>query len=489
MIAALVYPHQLFAHRAWMQPATRVYIVEDPLFFTQLSFHRQKLMLHRASMRWYADQLRSELPEVVYVSAAELKHTREIVDRLVIDGVTQCRVVDPIDDYLTRFLENACSRSKIELQMVEDPHFLTPKSRIEEHVRNKEKLFFTQFYIEQRKRLSVLLDAHGKPEGGKWSFDTENRRKLPADVEPPDWDRPQVDDYATEAQRYVRSQFPNAPGDDLPLLYPHTQRQAAAHVRQFVHERLERFGDYEDAISTRSPFVYHSVLTPALNIGLVSPSDVVETAIEQKDSVPMNALEGFVRQVIGWREYMRLVYETLGRSQRTSNYWGHRQDVPSSMLQATTGIDPLDHTLRTVRRYGYCHHIERLMVLGNFMLLTEMHPSAVYRWFMEMFIDAYDWVMVPNVYGMSQYADGGRITTKPYISGSSYILKMSDHRKGPWCAVWDALYWRFIDKHRAFFESNPRMRVMTGQLDRMGEKRTHHIRVAETFLESFHGTK
>jgi deoxyribodipyrimidine photolyase-related protein len=179
-----------------------------------------------------------------------------------------------------------------------------------------------------------------------------------------------------------------------------------------------------------------------------------------------------------------LVYRTLGVAQRTRNYWSHSRGIPASFYDGTTGIEPVDHTIRAVLRNGYCHHIERLMILGNFMLLCEFHPDAIYQWFMEMFVDAYDWVMVPNVYGMSQHADGGMITTKPYISGSSYVLKMSDFKKGPWCELWDSLYWRFIDKHRSYFESNPRMKVMTGQLDRMGEKLTAHRRRAQTYLES-----
>ena len=198
----------------------------------------------------------------------------------------------------------------------------------------------------------------------------------------------------------------------------------------------------------------------------------------------MNSLEGFIRQVIGWREYMRLVYRKLGTQQRTRNYWEHGRELPGSFYDGTTGIEPVDRTIRRVLKYGYCHHIERLMILGNFMLLCEFHPDAIYRWFMEMFVDAYDWVMVPNVYGMSQHADGGLITTKPYISGSSYVLKMSDYKKGDWTGVWDGLYWRFVSKHRDFFSRNPRMKVMVSQVDRMGDKLTVHHRNADTFLSS-----
>jgi deoxyribodipyrimidine photolyase-related protein len=198
-------------------------------------------------------------------------------------------------------------------------------------------------------------------------------------------------------------------------------------------------------------------------------------------------LEGFIRQVIGWREFIRLVYLTHGREQRTRNFWGLTRGIPTAFYNGTTGIEPVDTVIRRVLRTGYCHHIERLMILGNFLLLCDITPNAVYQWFMELFIDAYDWVMVPNVYGMSQHADGGLMTTKPYISGSSYVLKMSDFKRGPWCAVWDALYWRFIDRHADFFAANPRMAVMVKMKEKLGGRLKEHLGVADAFLHKLHG--
>jgi deoxyribodipyrimidine photolyase-related protein len=308
---------------------------------------------------------------------------------------------------------------------------------------------------------------------------------------PPECDLASEDAYAVEARKYVDKNFKDAWGDTEPLWYPTSVEGSEAHLKRFLSERLSNFGDYEDSISREHTFLYHSVLTPMLNVGLLSPSRLVDAVLESglepkrgSSPVPMNSLEGYVRQVIGWREYMRLVYRKLGTQQRTRNYWGHDRQLPSSFYDGTTGIVPVDQTIHRVLRYGYCHHIERLMILGNFMLLCEFHPDAIYRWFMEMFVDAYDWVMVPNVYGMSQHADGGLITTKPYISGSSYVLKMSDYKKGDWTGVWDGLYWRFVSKHRDFFERNPRMKVMVSQVDRMGEKLQVHERTADAFLNS-----
>lgn len=195
-------------------------------------------------------------------------------------------------------------------------------------------------------------------------------------------------------------------------------------------------------------------------------------------------MEGFLRQIIGWRELIRVIYERSGRKQRTKNFWGFQRKIPTSFYEGTTGIDPVDQTIHKVLKTSYCHHIERLMILGNFMLLCEFDPIGVYRWFMELFIDAYDWVMVPNVYGMSQFADGGLMSTKPYISSSNYVIKMSDYTKGEWSKIWDALFWRFIHIHQDFFEQNPRLAMLLGSLDRMtDEKRQSHFFKAEQFLK------
>ena len=195
-------------------------------------------------------------------------------------------------------------------------------------------------------------------------------------------------------------------------------------------------------------------------------------------------MEGFIRQIIGWREFIRGIYVTKGSQERTTNFWNFNKKIPDSFYTGTTGIVPIDQTIKKVNETGYCHHIERLMVLGNFMVLCEFDPDEVYRWFMEMFIDSYDWVMVPNVYGMSQYSDGGLMSTKPYISGSNYLFKMSDYKKGGWEIIWDGLFWRFMDNHRDFFIKNPRMRMLVSTFDKMeGEKKNKLLSAAEIFLD------
>jgi deoxyribodipyrimidine photolyase-related protein len=294
-------------------------------------------------------------------------------------------------------------------------------------------------------------------------------------------------EFVAEAKKYVNKFFMNNPGSLDHFSYPINSTDAQKVLDDFLIYRMSNFGAYEDAILKNESILFHSILTPALNIGLLTPTQILQRTLElhEQHNFPLNSLEGFIRQIIGWREFMRLMYDQKGVFLRTNNHFKYSRKIPASFYTGTTGIIPIDQTIKKVLATGYCHHIERLMVLSNFMLLCEFDPEEVYRWFMELFIDAYDWVMVPNVYGMGQYADGGLMTTKPYVSGSSYILKMSDYAKGDWCELWDALYWRFIYIHRESFAKNIRMSMMVSLVNKMDEaKLKKHLRVAEKYLAS-----
>ena len=369
------------------------------------------------------------------------------------------------------------------------PSFLNTKEDLASFFRSdKKKYHQTTFYIDQRKKRNILIESDGKPTGGAWTFDTENRKKYPAKKTAPFVQFPDIDLYYIEAKKYVETHFSKHLGSltDSPL-YPINFKITKAWLDQFFKERFNDFGIYEDAIVADNSILNHSVLTPMLNVGLISPKEIIDACLlyAKENKVPINSTEGFVRQIIGWREFIRGVYITRGSEERTTNFWKFKKKIPASFYTGTTGIPPIDITIKKVLETGYCHHIERLMVLGNFMLLCEFDPDEVYRWFMELFIDSYDWVMVTNVYGMSQFADGGLMASKPYISGSNYLMKMSNYKKGEWQAVWDGLFWRFMNSHRDFFLSNPRLGMLVRMFDKMPiEKQEKHIKNGEAYLET-----
>ena len=383
----------------------------------------------------------------------------------------------------TRLVEFA-SRKGLERDELPSPMFTCSRDAFSAFANDKSRLQMGDFYKQQRRDLNVLIDADSGPVGGQWSFDADNRKKLPRNVEPPEmvWTTPGAHD--NDVIELVKREFNDHPGDAEDFAWPTTRAQAHEWLEDFITNRLHDFGPYEDAMTSRSNTLFHSVLSPCLNLGLLTPREVIDAVLAHVDDMPLQSIEGFVRQVVGWREFVRGVYQHHSEQQDTSNFWSHERDFSPSWHDGTTGIPPLDDAIRTAQRLGWTHHIPRLMVLGNLMTLCEIRPSTAHRWFMEMFVDSSEWVMGPNVYGMGLFSDGGIFATKPYICGSNYLLKMSDYKKGSWCETVDGLYWRFIDKHREFFAGNPRLALMPRALDRLDkERRVRIFAAAEAFLE------
>ncbi|ODT95945.1 MAG: deoxyribodipyrimidine photolyase [Sphingobacteriales bacterium SCN 48-20] len=488
---SVVFPNQLFQKHPALAKGREVWLVEEHLFFNQYAFHKKKLVFHRASMQYYADFLRKKGYTVHITEAGEEADIRLLVKKW--NGkVSAIHIADVVDDWLDRRLTKAGEMNNIRLIRYASPGFLNEDPWQDGLLKNN-RYYQADFYIGQRTGRQILLDGEGKPEGGKWSFDTENRKRLPKTQAVPVLAMPYNNHYLPEAIKYIKKHFNDNYGvvDGLfgyaDGFYPVTHAEAEAWLDNFLEYRFALFGDYEDAIDRRHAVWFHSVLSPLLNAGLLTPQQVIDRALEAgtEKRIPINALEGFVRQIIGWREFIRLVYIREGRKQRTRHFWNFHRPVPESFWNGTTGIAPLDQVIRSVSNNAYAHHIERLMVMGNFMLLCEFNPDDVYRWFMELFIDAYDWVMVPNVYGMSQFADGGLMTTKPYISGSNYLMKMGNWTKGHWQEKWDGLFWRFLSTHRDFFQRQPRLGMLLTSWDKMDkEKQKMHLKNSDEFLKS-----
>jgi len=486
----LIFPHQLFESSELLDNDLPIYLVEEFLFFKHYKFHKQKIAFHRASMKHYEAYLKTKNKKVFYIEATdELSDIRQLMLHLAEKGLKHINLINPVDNWLEKRINKACKEFSIEKNELESSMFLNTEADLKQFFRkDKKKYHQTKFYTDQRVERQILLEKDNKPKGGKWTFDTENRKKYPAKKTPPSIVYPETDAIYKEACTYVEKHFNNHYGELTDYcLYPTSFETSKKWFQQFLEQRFLEFGPYEDAIVAENSILNHSVLTPMLNVGLLTPDVVIETSIAyaKENDIPINSLEGFVRQIMGWREFIRGMYISRGSDERTTNFWNFNKKIPKSFYNGTTGIPPLDQTIKKTLKTGYCHHIERLMVLGNFMLLCEFDPDEVYLWFMELFIDSYDWVMVPNIYGMSQFSDGGLMATKPYISGSNYLMKMSNYKKGEWQEIWDGLFWRFMDTHRDFFKQNPRLGMLVSMFDKMSpEKKETHIKNAEKYLAS-----
>ena len=486
---SLIFPHQLFKNNPVIIKGTPIYLVEEQLFFRQYNFHKQKLILHRASMKFYENYLQASKHKVTYIETTHpTNEVKVLIDALAKEKVTEIHITEVTDFLLEKRIKAACKKNKIELQIHTTPSFLNTMDDVKEHFDKKKNYFQTDFYTQQRKQRNILLETDGKPLGGKWTFDADNRLKFPKTGIAPKINYPKENEFLLEAKEYVLKNFANNYGKaEPPYLFATTFTDSENWLQDFLKNRFKDFGIYEDSIVADEIVLHHSVLSPMINVGLLTPQQIIDTTLifASENDIPLNSLEGFIRQIIGWREFIRIVYDREGVKQRTTNYWKFTKKIPQSFWKGTTGILPIDVTIKKILETGYCHHIERLMVLGNFMLLCEFDPEEVHRWFMEMFIDAYDWVMVPNVYGMTQFADGGLMTTKPYISGSNYLMKMSNYEKGAWQPIWDGLFWHFMNKQRAFFLKNPRLGMLVHTFDKMTvEKRNTHTKNAEKYLAS-----
>ncbi len=394
------------------------------------------------------------------------------------------------DKFFSAAIKEMAKTANIELEIYRSPAFLNSHEDFQTYLKKYKKPFMKYFYEDSRKRFNVLIDKDKKPTGGKWSFDEDNRNKLKKDTFVPNVNPFLVDDITLKVIQLINSEFKDHPGelatDGSSFIFPVTREDCLVWFENFLEERFYNFGHFEDALSTQHSFVFHSLLSPLINLGLLTPKEVIEKSLEyaKKNKTPLNSLEGFVRQIMGWREFVRGIYHEFSEIQDERNFFNHERKLNESWYLGTTGIFPVDLLIKKVIKTGYLHHIERLMVISNIMLLCEIDPREVHRWFNEMFVDSMDWVMGPNVYGMGQFSDGGIFATKPYICGSNYLLKMSDYPKGEWTDEVDALYWTFIEKNREFFMGNPRLSMMVRTLDKMSNEKREGLFILAEFVKN-----
>lgn len=482
----LIFPDQLFLKHPCITSQRQIYLVEEFLFYRVQPFHKQRLILLRSAMQKYSEMLRENQSDVIYIPSKELMYRGSLFDILGKKHIKNIHVCEFADEWLYQDLMIGAEKYGWNIHFHPSPGFICSEQELKTFFANKMHYSMAQFYAYQRKSQNILMESQ-RPIGGKYSFDVENRKKIPKSLSIPSTFSSRTTPNIEKIIAEVESEFTDAIGDAVPFLYPTTHHEARKALDLFLKDKLAFFGAYQDAIQKEESFLFHSVLSPMLNIGLLTPQEVIQAALNrsEKHSVPLNSLEGFLRQIMGWREFVRGSYLIKGSYQRSFNFFHHYENIPKKFWEGVTGILPVDTVVQRVLKTGYCNHIERLMVLGNFLLLTEASPHEIYGWFMGYFVDAYDWVMVPNVYGMSQYADGGVITTKPYVSSSNYILKMSNYPTGEWTEIWDGLFWRFIHKHRCLFSSNNRTLNLIQIMNKNEEIISQKVRKAELWLVNY----
>lgn len=465
-----------------------VFMKEDLGLCTHFKYHKHKIIFFLASMRRFYHGLVEQGFNAHYSQLNELSFTKDLLGFVEKNKIKEITVPEIQDKFFEKIITDFCIDHDLVLKVIPGPMFLSSRENFQLYLKSHKKPFMKTFYEGERKRLKVMIDDE-IPWGGKWSYDEENRKKAPKEINLPPRPRFEFSSDVEEVKKLVETQFNDHPGKSQSFWLPTKREDALQILEHFLENYLHSFGDYQDSITNKHPFMYHSIISPMMNNGMLTPQEIIDKAIayyqKNKKKIPLNSLEGFIRQIMGWREFVRGIYQNYSEKQDELNFFNHQRKLTTHWYKGSLGIPPVDDAIIKANQFGYCHHIERLMVLSNFMLLCEVHPQDVHRWFMEMFVDSADWVMGPNVYGMGQFSDGGIFATKPYISGSNYILKMSDYKKGDWSEIWDGLFWRFIDKNRTFMKKQHRLGFMVMTFDKMDvKKRETLLRLAEDFIQA-----
>ena len=458
--------------------------------FYEIRHHKHKITLLISSLRKLVTKVKHTNilhHKITKKNNQNLKDALfEIVDK---NNINKIMVSKPSDFKIYKDLLFFSQSNNIELEILEDKKFISNVEDFTDWASDKKTRIQEYYYRWLRKKYNIFMNQEGKPIGDKWNFDKDNRKgikQLKSDI--PERKKLIPDQITFDAMVDVEECFPNSIGTLENFNWATTHEEAENLLDDFIERFLVNYGAFQDAINKENTFMFHSLLSPYLNCGLLDPEICIQKAekkyYESNGGIPINSVEGFIRQILGWREFIKGVYWENMPKYKNLNYWSHSLKLNDNWYEGDTGIPPLDDAIKESKKFAYSHHINRLMIIANLMNLTGIHPNEMYRWFMEMYIDAYDWVMVPNVYGMGSYADGGIFSTKPYICGSSYMLRMSNYSKGDWCDTVDGLYWRFVEKNIKFFESNPRLAVMTRSLTNMNKERKKSIfKSAEEFIK------
>ncbi len=453
--------------------------------------HGQKILAIFAAMRDFAEQLSRQGHKLHYFSIAATDNRQSLtanLDALIERYQIQRFEYQMPDEWrLDQQLQEYCRRLSISSQACDTEHFYSSRHQAAEWFGSRPHWLMEMFYRRMRLKHQVLLDHKQRPCGGEWNFDHDNRKRWPGAPAIPYDQRPRHNHSALWREIVVAGVPSFGAVDAADCRWPLNRHQALQQLDQFIRQALPYFGDFQDAMTRHSWRLFHSLLSFALNTKMLSPQEVVASAEAawRDGTVPLAASEGFIRQILGWREYVRGVYWAKMPGYLDQNHWGHQRPLPAWFWSGETRMNCLAAAIGQSLNYAYAHHIQRLMVIGNFALLAGLAPSAVHRWYLGVYIDAFEWVELPNTLGMSQFADGGLLATKPYVSSAAYIDRMSDYcqacrydkkkRTGEDACPFNALYWNFFISHRQQLASNPRLGMVYRNLARFPLAEQHAI--------------
>ena len=461
---------------------TSVLMLESLALAKSVPHHKQKLVMVWSAMRHFAEALEEDGFSVSYQIADSFEEGLGAYFQEY-PGAS-LTAMQPNDYGFDTYLEEAVAACGGTLTLEPNALWLVSDTEFDDWAIDRKTLRMEYFYRSVREKMGWLMEEDGQPTGGKWNFDKENRRPPKEGHDYPEPLNFEPDEVTQEVIQFVNETFPNHFGTTDGFDWAVTREQALEALEDFCENRLRDFGPFEDAMVEGERVLYHSLLSAPLKLGLLHPKEVCERALsyaaDGRRKIPLNSIEGFIRQVSGWREFMHQVYRFKMPEFRDQNKLDHQRDVPEFFWSGDTQMNCLRDTVTQLRETGHTHHIQRLMVLGNFALIAGVNPQRLTDWFTACYIDAQEWVMVPNVIGMSQYADLGSFTTKPYAASANYIKKMSNYCKG--CAYkpkettgeqacpFNSLYWDFLDRHKERFGSNPRMSLVMANWDKRGEE-------------------
>jgi deoxyribodipyrimidine photolyase-related protein len=450
------------------------YLIEHDRFYgtiDKMNFNKKKIILHKASCLAYIDEMKNKI-NIKYVSEYPIIKNSEI------------SMFDAVDKYINSDVIQFYKKYNSDVLIYESPNFMTNTGELKKYYeksKSKTRFFHHGFYNFQ-------LKLHNVPYIKK-SYDTENRNDIPKNLNLPNLPKENKDKYVKKAIEFVNKNFKNNYGNTEYFYLPITHSDAKKWLNNFIKIKMNKFAEYQDAIVPEQPFLYHSVISAVMNIGLLNPDYVIDTVIKayKEKKILMKDYEAFVRQIIGWREYQRFIYLFLEDDIVTKNYFNNKGKLTKQWYDGTLGIPPVDDAIKMAFKYGYLHHILRLMVMCNFMNLSNIHPKEVYKWMMEFSTDSYEWVMIGNVYSMGMWSDGGITMRKPYFSSENYVQNMAGNRyeKGEWENIWKALYYNFLLNNRKKLEKTIYVRNLS-HMDKMKKSDLNDMKkISKEFIDKY----